>query len=106
MPLVPPYIESLEPYKAGKPIAELQKELGITRVVKLASNENPIGASPQGILAMKAAMEELQYYPNGGLDLREMLARSVQPPGRECHRRQRVRRDHVQYHPGIPVRRR
>jgi histidinol-phosphate aminotransferase len=76
VPLVPPYIESLEPYKAGKPIAELKKELGITRVVKLASNENPIGASPQGILAMKAAMDELQYYPNGGLDLREMLARS------------------------------
>ena len=75
MPLVPPYIESLEPYKAGKPIAELQQELGITRVVKLASNENPIGASPQGLAAMRAAMDDLQLYPNGGLDLRDMLAR-------------------------------
>ncbi|MBK7256843.1 MAG: histidinol-phosphate transaminase [Ignavibacteriae bacterium] len=75
MPLVPPYIESLEPYKAGKPIAELQQELGITRVVKLASNENPIGASPQGLAAMRAAMDDLQLYPNGGLDLRGMLAR-------------------------------
>lgn len=75
MPLVPPYIESLEPYKAGKAIAELQRELGITHVVKLASNENPIGASPAGLAAMRAAMEELQLYPNGGLDLRAMLAR-------------------------------
>lgn len=74
MPLVPPYIESLEPYKPGKPIAELQRELGIAHVVKLASNENPLGSSPKAILALRAAMDELHLYPNGGLNLRETLA--------------------------------
>ena len=74
MPLVPPYIESLEPYKAGKPIAELQKELGIKNVIKLASNENPIGSSPLALEAMKHHFDALHLYPNGGLDLREVLA--------------------------------
>ncbi len=73
--LVPPYIESLEPYKPGKPIAELQRELGITSVVKLASNENPLGPSPLAIEAMFRAGEDLHRYPNGGLELREVLAR-------------------------------
>jgi len=75
MRLVPPYIESLEPYKAGKPIAELQRETGLTRIIKLASNENPLGASPYALEAIRAAMADLQLYPNGGLDLREELAR-------------------------------
>ena len=74
MRLVPPYIESLEPYKPGKPIAELQKEFGIRQVIKLASNENPRGASPMALEEMKRHFEELHYYPNGGLDLREVLA--------------------------------
>jgi histidinol-phosphate aminotransferase len=72
--LVPPYIESLEPYKPGKPIAELQKELGIARVVKLASNENPLGPSPLALKEMNRTLENLHRYPNGGLDLREELA--------------------------------
>jgi histidinol-phosphate aminotransferase len=72
--LVPPYIESLEPYRPGKPIAELQKELGITKVVKLASNENPLGPSPLALKDMQHAVEDLHRYPNGGLDLREVLA--------------------------------
>lgn len=74
MPLVPPYIESLEPYKAGKPIAELQRELGITDIIKLASNENPLGPSPKAVEAMSKHFGDLHYYPNGGLDLREVLA--------------------------------
>jgi histidinol-phosphate aminotransferase len=74
MRLVPPYIETLEPYKAGKPIAELKKELGLTDVIKLASNENPLGASPLAIAEMQNVMHELHFYPNGGLDLREVLA--------------------------------
>ncbi len=74
MPLVPPYIESLEPYKAGKPIAELQRELGITDIIKLASNENPLGPSPKAVEGMKNHFDELNLYPNGGLDLREVLA--------------------------------
>jgi len=74
MPLVPPYIESLEPYRPGKPIAELQKELGLTSVVKLASNENPLGPSPFAREALCRHVAELHRYPNGGLDLRELLA--------------------------------
>ncbi len=72
--LVPPYIESLEPYRPGKPIAELQKELGITTVVKLASNENPLGPSPLALEEMRGNQQDLHRYPNGGLDLREVLA--------------------------------
>jgi len=74
MRLVPPYIESLEPYKPGKPISELQRELGITRVIKLASNENPLGPSPLAVEAIHSHCDELNMYPNGGLDLREVLA--------------------------------
>jgi len=74
MPLVPPYIESLEPYKPGKPIRELQDELGLTDVVKLASNENPLGPSPLAVEAIKHNCSELHLYPNGGLDLRQVLA--------------------------------
>ncbi len=73
--LVPPYIETLEPYKPGKPIAELQRELGISRVIKLASNENPLGPSPLAVEAMRRSFGDLNFYPNGGLDLREELAR-------------------------------
>ncbi len=75
MPLVPDYIENLEPYQPGKPIDELQRELGITRVVKLASNENPLGPSPLAIEAIKQSLDGLEFYTNGGLDLREELAR-------------------------------
>jgi histidinol-phosphate aminotransferase len=73
--LVPPYIESLEPYKPGKPIGELQRELGLTDIIKLASNENPLGPSPKAVAALTKAVTEIHYYPNGGLDLREVLAR-------------------------------
>jgi len=74
MPLVPPYIESLEPYRPGKPIAELRKELGLTSIVKLASNENPLGPSPLAKNAIREHLTDLHRYPNGGLDLREVLA--------------------------------
>jgi histidinol-phosphate aminotransferase len=74
MPLVPPYIESLQPYKPGKPIAEVQKELGLSNVIKLASNENPLGPSPLAIEELKKHIHELQFYPNGGQELRAVLA--------------------------------
>jgi len=72
--LVPPYIESLEPYRPGKPIAELKRETGLTSIIKLASNENPLGPSPLAVERMKEHLHELHQYPNGGLDLRELLA--------------------------------
>jgi histidinol-phosphate aminotransferase len=74
MALVPPYIESLRPYEAGRSIEEVQRAYGLSRVSKLASNENPLGSSPLAIDAMARCMRGLHFYPNGGLDLRRVLA--------------------------------
>src|SRR4051812_28153590 len=74
VPLVPPYIESLRPYEAGRTIESVRKQYGLARIAKLASNENPLGASPKAIEAMTRALNGLNLYPNGGLDLREVLA--------------------------------
>lgn len=74
MPLVPPYIESLRPYEPGRSIAEVQRTYGLTRIAKLASNENPLGPSPLAVAAIRESLGTLNYYPNGGLDLRERLA--------------------------------
>jgi len=78
VPLVPPYIESLRPYEAGRTIESVRRQYGLTRIAKLASNENPLGASPKAIEAMAASLQGLNYYPNGGLDLREVLAREYE----------------------------
>src|SRR6202050_1118519 len=75
MALVPPYIESLRPYVAGRSIEEVQREFGIRNVAKLASNENPLGPSPLAVKAIAASLDKLHLYPNGGLDLRSVLAR-------------------------------
>jgi histidinol-phosphate aminotransferase len=74
VPLVPSYIESLRPYEAGRSIESVRKQYGLTRVAKLASNENPLGVSPKAVEAMKRTLTGLNLYPNGGLDLREKLA--------------------------------
>ena len=74
MPLVPPYIESLRPYEAGRSIEEVKRQYGLTRVSKLASNENPLGPSAAALEAMTACVSQLHRYPNGGLDLRRVLA--------------------------------
>ena len=59
-------ILGLQPYQPGKPIEELERELGITGAVKLASNENPRGLSPQVAAALTQAERELPRYPDGG----------------------------------------
>ena len=74
MPLAPEYIESLRPYEAGRTIEEVRREYGLDRVVKLASNENPLGASPRALEAMRGATGQLNRYPDGGLGLRAVLA--------------------------------
>src|SRR5688572_15265702 len=76
MPLkVHPDITSLSPYVPGKPIEELQRELGLTRVIKLASNENPLGSSPKALAALSEGIATLHRYPDGGAFLlREALA--------------------------------
>jgi histidinol-phosphate aminotransferase len=74
--LVPEYIERLVPYKPGKPIAEVRRELGLEHVVKLASNENPFGASPRAITAAVEALKDVHYYPEVACtDLRLALTR-------------------------------
>jgi histidinol-phosphate aminotransferase len=72
--LVPPYIESLRPYEAGRTIESVRRQYGLTRIAKLASNENPLGASPKAVEAMTLSLSGLNLYPNGGLDLRQVLA--------------------------------
>ncbi len=76
MPLkIHPDIASLSPYVPGKPIEELQRELGLARVIKLASNENPLGSSPQALAALSGETSTLHRYPDGGaFRLRESLA--------------------------------
>jgi len=68
VPKVLPNIAGIVPYKPGKPIAELQRELGLTQVIKLASNENPLGPSPKAVEALAKALaeRELHRYPDGG----------------------------------------
>ena len=75
MPLVPKHIQDLQPYKAGKPIDELRRELGLKRIVKLASNENPIGVSPKAKKAMQDSLDDVCRYPSpDGFALRNALA--------------------------------
>ena len=59
-------IEKLKPYQPGKPISELERELGITDIVKLASNENPLGCSDKVKEAVAAELAEIGRYPDGG----------------------------------------
>jgi len=62
--LVPDYIRELQVYQAGKPIDELAREKGLTRISKLASNENPLGPSPFAIREMTNGLWELHRYPD------------------------------------------
>lgn len=72
---VHPDIAALSPYVPGKPIEELQRELGLTRVIKLASNENPLGPSPKAMAVINEGVPTLHRYPDGGaFRLREALA--------------------------------
>ncbi|MEC9071102.1 MAG: histidinol-phosphate transaminase [Myxococcota bacterium] len=64
--LVGDHIENLVPYAPGKPIEEVERELGIEGCVKLASNENPLGPSPRAMEAVRDAVGDLHYYPDGG----------------------------------------
>jgi histidinol-phosphate aminotransferase len=68
-------LRDIVPYEPGKPVEEVQRELGIERVVKLASNEGPYGPFPAAREAMARAAEDLNRYPDGGAyRLRQALA--------------------------------
>jgi histidinol-phosphate aminotransferase len=66
---------SLSPYQGGKPISELQRELGLEHIVKLASNENPLGAGPKALEAIQQAATEVGRYPDGnGFELKQAIS--------------------------------
>ncbi len=63
---VPDNILAIKPYTPGKPLEEVEREYGISGSIKLASNENPLGASPLALKAIRAALDGLNRYPDGG----------------------------------------
>ncbi len=70
-----PAVQSLVPYEPGKPVEEVQRELGLARCVKLASNEGPFGPFPAALEALARCAAELNRYPDGGAwRLRSALA--------------------------------
>ena len=74
-------ILKMSPYSPGKPIEEVQRELGLTRVIKLASNENPLGPSPLAIAAVKAAADHIHLYPDASAhSLRQELSKRFDLP--------------------------
>jgi len=76
MKIIPPaHIFALEAYKPGKPIADVIAEYGLDDVIKLASNENPLGPSPKALEAAMNSLQNLHHYPNGGKTLREAIAK-------------------------------
>jgi histidinol-phosphate aminotransferase len=78
MSLIRKDILNIEAYKPGKPIEEVKRELGIKGVIKLASNENPLGPSPKAIKAIARALGNLNRYPEGTcFYLRKKLARRL-----------------------------
>lgn len=70
-----PYVRAISPYQAGKPITQLAREMGlpVERIVKLASNENPLGMSPKAKAALEKAIATLERYPDD-FDLKRALA--------------------------------
>ena len=72
------YIRDLVPYPPGKPMEELTRESGIREVIKLASNENPLGPSPRALAAIQKALPQLHRYPDGsGYYLKQALSRAL-----------------------------
>ena len=69
-------VQSLQPYLPGKPIEELERELGVSNTLKLASNENPLGPSPLVVEALKGCASKISLYPDGnGFSLKNKLAK-------------------------------
>ena len=74
--LAAPGVQQLRPYLPGKPVEELERELGISNSIKLASNENPLGPSKKAVEAIRAHSQSVNFYPDGaGYKLTARLAR-------------------------------
>jgi histidinol-phosphate aminotransferase len=77
-----PRFKALKPYQPGKPIDEVKRELGLKDIIKLASNENPLGASPKALSAARKALAQVHRYPEGSAyGLRRRLAKAWGMPG-------------------------
>jgi histidinol-phosphate aminotransferase len=77
--LVADNIRALSPYQPGKPVEELERELGISGAIKIASNENPMGPSPRAVEAATRALADAHLYPDGGaFRLRAALAERLE----------------------------
>src|SRR5688572_12601188 len=75
---VPPHVRGLDVYQPGKPVEELERELGITGAIKVASNENPLGPAPRAVAAATAALTSANLYPDaGGFALRRALGARI-----------------------------
>lgn len=73
--LVGDNVKKLKPYSPGKPIEEVEREYGITDIIKMASNENPLGPSPKAVEAMESTLDGVALYPDGSsYDLIKSLA--------------------------------
>jgi histidinol-phosphate aminotransferase len=75
--LAPPHVRAIAPYQPGKPISELAREFGLPEadIVKLASNENPLGPSPRALAAAQDALHDMALYPDGaGFALKARLS--------------------------------
>jgi len=76
--MVPSSILNITPYIPGKPIEEVKRELGVDKVIKLASNENPLGPSPKAIQAIRDYAPQVHLYPDGGAYyLKQELAKHI-----------------------------
>jgi histidinol-phosphate aminotransferase len=80
-PFFRPEVDALAPYATGRPLEDLQRELGLDRIVKLAANEGPFAPFPAALEAMSAAQSDLNRYPNGGaVRLHEAIAARHEVP--------------------------
>lgn len=71
-------VRSIQPYAPGKPISELAREYGLNDIIKLASNENPLGPSPLAVAACQSELNDLEIYPDGnGFALKQALAEKL-----------------------------
>ncbi len=79
-----PNVLRMRPYSPGKPISEVRRELGLENIVKLASNENPLGPSPKAVLAAQAAAKDLNVYPDGAaFELKTALSHKFGVPAEQ-----------------------
>ncbi|MBK8181494.1 MAG: histidinol-phosphate transaminase [Candidatus Competibacteraceae bacterium] len=79
--LAAPGVRTLQPYQPGKPESELRREYGLSDIVKLASNENPLGPSPKGLAAARDALSDIARYPDGnGFNLKVALSQRLNVP--------------------------